>query len=108
MPYLVNGQLVPEELVREEFGRIGRDPQWQGIPDLPERARRLRAAAEQCAQERVLIEQAAVNDPRPIDPAAVEQDIARQKAQWGCGAFDYDQLRQLTERTIGFRVVRDI
>ena len=36
MPYLVNGQLVPEELVREEFGRIGRDPQWQGIPDLPE------------------------------------------------------------------------
>src|ERR1035441_6716469 len=100
MPYLVNGQLVPEELVREEFGRIGRDPQWQSIPDLTERARRLRAAAEQRAQERVLIEQAAVNDPRPIDPAALEHDIARQKAQWGCrGAFDYDQLRQLTERT---------
>src|ERR1035438_5801137 len=86
MPYLVNGQLVPEELVREEFGRIGRDPQWQSIPDLTERARRLRAAAEQCAQERVLIEQAAVNDPRPIDPVALEQEIARQNAQWGCRA----------------------
>ena len=33
MPYLVNGQPVPEEIVREEFGRIGRDPQWQAIAD---------------------------------------------------------------------------
>ena len=45
MPYLVNGQLVTEELIREEFERIARDPQWQNIPDLTERARRLRAAA---------------------------------------------------------------
>ena len=100
MPYLVNDQLVPEELVREEFLRIGRDPQWHSIPDLTERANRLHAAAEQCAQDRVLIEQAAANDPRPIDPAALDQEVARQNAQWGCrGAFDYDQLRQLTERT---------
>src|ERR1039458_456495 len=107
MPYLVNGQLVPEELVREEFGRIGRDPQWQGIPDLPERARRLRAAAEQCAQERVLIEQAAANDPRPIDPVALEQEIARQNAQWGCrAAFDNNELRRLTERNLRVQRIR--
>jgi hypothetical protein len=51
MPYLVNGQAVTEELIREEFGRIGRDPQWQRVADLTERARQLRAAAEQCAQD---------------------------------------------------------
>ena len=46
MPYLVNGQAVSEELIRDEFNRIGRDSQWQNIPDLTDRAHRLRAAAE--------------------------------------------------------------
>jgi len=55
MPYSVNGQLVSEELIKEEFSRIGRDPQWESISDLTQRATRLRAAAEQCAQERILI-----------------------------------------------------
>ena len=36
MPYLVNGQHVPKDLIREEFGRIGRDPQWQSVADLRE------------------------------------------------------------------------
>jgi hypothetical protein len=107
MPYIVNGQLVPEELVREEFGRIGRDPQWHTIPDLAEHAKRLHAAAEQCAQGRLLIQQAAMNDQRPIDPAAVKQEIARQNAQWGCrGAFDYYQLRQLCERNLRIQRIR--
>jgi hypothetical protein len=61
MPYLVNAQLVPEELIREEFRRIGRDSQWQRIPDLTERARQL------------LIEQIAAGDTRPIDAAALKQ-----------------------------------
>jgi hypothetical protein len=107
MPYLVNGQPVPQELIREEFGRIGRDPQWQSIPDLTERANRLRAAAEQCAQDRILIEQAAANHPRPIDLAALEQEIARQSAQWGCrAAFDNGELRRLTERNLCVQRIR--
>jgi uncharacterized protein (TIGR02391 family) len=59
MPYLVNGQLVPEELIREECMRIAKDPQWQRILDPTEREQRLRFAAERCAQERMLIEQVA-------------------------------------------------
>jgi hypothetical protein len=107
MPYVVNGQLVPEELIREEFLRIGRDPQWQSIADLTERANRLRVAAEQCAQDRLLIEQAAANDPRPIDAASIEQEVQRQKAQWGCrSAFDDNQLRQLTERNLRVQRIR--
>jgi hypothetical protein len=107
MPYLVNGQIVSEELIREEFGRIGRDPQWQNIPDLTERAQRLRAAAEQCAQDRVLIEQIADNDPRPIDPAILEQDVARQSAESGCRtAFDYTEFRRLAERNLRVQRIR--
>jgi len=107
MPYQVNGQLVPEELIREEFGRIGRDPQWQTIPDLAERAQRLRAAAEQCAQDRILIEQAAASDPRPINATALEQEVARQSAQWGCrSAFDHNELRRLTERNLRVQRIR--
>jgi hypothetical protein len=67
----------------------------------------LRAAAEQCAQDRVLIEQAALNDPRPIAPAQLEQEIARQRAQWGCrGAFDYKQLSELCERNLRIQRTR--
>src|ERR1035441_9414178 len=107
MPYVVNGQLVPEELIREEFGRIGRDPQWQTIPALPERPNPLRGAAEYCAQDRVLIEQAAANDPRPIDASALEQEIARQNAQWGCrAAFDNGELRRLPQRHLRVQRIR--
>jgi hypothetical protein len=107
MPYLVNGQLVTEELIREEFVRIGRDPRWQSIPDLTDRAHRLRAAAEHCAQDRILIEQAAANDMRPIESGALEQEVARQSAQWGCRtAFDYNELRRLTERNLRVQRIR--
>jgi|HubBroStandDraft_4_1064222.scaffolds.fasta_scaffold1778302_2 hypothetical protein len=42
MPYLVNGQPVAEELILEELVRLGRDFQWQAIPDPTERDHRLR------------------------------------------------------------------
>ena len=107
MPYLVNGQPVPEEIIREEFGRIGRDSQWQTIVDPAERAQRLRAAAEQSAQDRILIEQIAAGDPRPVDAIALEQEVLRQKTQRGCrSAFDDRQLRQLTERNLRVQRVR--
>jgi len=61
----------------------------------------LRAAAEQCAVDRMSIEQAASDDPRPIDPAVLEQQVRRQRAQWGCrAAFDAGELRWLTERNL--------
>jgi len=112
MPYIVNGQTVPEELIRQEFGRIGRDPEWQRIPDLNTRTHSLRAAAEQCAQERILLDQAAANDPRPIDPAALEQEVARQRAQWGCRTgFDQNaefERAMLRERTkVGLDAARE-
>jgi peptidyl-prolyl cis-trans isomerase C len=105
MPYQVNGQLVAEELIREEEARIGRDLRWSTIPDEAERARRLRTAAEQSAIERMLVAQAASSDPRPIDSAAVEQEVARQKSAAGCrNAFDDSLLRRRIEQQ--FRLQR--
>lgn len=107
MPYLVNGQPVPEELIREEFARIGRDPQWQTIANPAERADRLRSAAEVCAQDRILIEQAAMSDSRPIEEEVLQQEIERQKAQWGCrAAFDHEELQRLTERNLRIQRIR--
>ena len=68
MPYVVNGQTVPEELVRQESERIARDLRWRDIPDESKRARRIHGPAEQAAIDRVLVEWAAVGDPRPVDP----------------------------------------
>jgi peptidyl-prolyl cis-trans isomerase C len=105
MPYLVNNQSVPEELIGQESQRISRDLLWTTIPDEAERARRLRAAAESSAIDRMLIEQAAASDPRPMDRDAVEREVQQQKTQWGCrGAFDDTVLRQSIERR--FRVER--
>src|ERR1700678_1982711 len=61
MPYIVNGHAVSGKLIKEELGRIGRDPQSQQTPDPNVRTRRLHMAAEQCTQDRILLEQAAVN-----------------------------------------------
>jgi hypothetical protein len=47
MPYLVNGQIVPEDLIRREVDRLGRDPHWQTISEVEERSRLLREAALQ-------------------------------------------------------------
>lgn len=101
MPWVVNGQAVPEEVIRQEADRIARDPQWQSIADPAERARQLRAAAEQCAQDRILIEQIAASDPRPIDAETLEQEVRQQKARRGSrDAFEEAWLRHAAERSL--------
>jgi peptidyl-prolyl cis-trans isomerase C len=105
MPYQVNGQLISEELIRQEQERISRDLRWNTIPDAAERARLMRVAAEQSAVDRTLVAQAAARDPRPVDAAAVEAEIARQKTAAGCrNAFDDSFLRQSIEQQ--FRLQR--
>lgn len=101
MPYLVNGQAVPEDLIRQESARISRDIRWQAIPGEAERAASLRAAAEQSAIDKVLVEQAAARDPRPIDPGAIEREVARMKTSgmWR-GACDDSAARQWTEKQL--------
>jgi len=99
MPYLVNGQPVPAELIREESSRLSRDLRFQSIPDEAERARRLAAAAEQSAIDKLLIEQAAGADPRPIDAANIEREVARMKSNGNCrSASDDTDLRAWTEK----------
>ena len=101
MPYVVNGQLITKAAIREEEQRICRDLRWNTIPDPVERAMRLRTAAEFSAIERTLVEQAAINDPRPIDANAVEEELQRQKgrgAHWSASQ-EYEQ-RQLIERNV--------
>jgi hypothetical protein len=101
----VNGEPVAQELIGQESERIARDPRWGSIADESERARHLRAAAEQSAIERMLIEQAAAADPRPIDPNAVEREVQRMKGTGNCrSAFDDSQVRPWVERQ--FRIQR--
>jgi len=105
MPFAVNGQLIAEELVRQEAERIGRDLRWRTIPDEAERAKRIRAAAEHSAINRILVQQAATADPRPVDQNAVARETQRLKSQWGCrSGFDDTQLRLSVER--GLRMQR--
>jgi peptidyl-prolyl cis-trans isomerase C len=101
MPYVVNGYTVPEELIRQESERIGRDLRWQSIPDEAARARRLRAAAEQTAVERVLVEQAAARDPRPVDLDLVDKEVRRMRTAGNCrGGLQDGPVRQWVERQL--------
>ena len=101
MPYIVNGDVVPEELILQESGRLAGDPQWQRIRDEGDRARRLRAAAEYSAIDRTLVAQAATQDPRPIDPGLIEQEVQRYKAAGNSrGAFDDGTVRRWIEGSL--------
>jgi peptidyl-prolyl cis-trans isomerase C len=105
MPYLVNGVPIPEQWLREEEDRVGHDVRFQAIADETERARQLKIAAQHSAIDRMLVEQAAAKDPRPIDPRAIEQEVLRQKQAGNCReAFDDSLLRQWVERQ--FRLQR--
>jgi parvulin-like peptidyl-prolyl isomerase len=105
MPYLVDGQLIPEEWIGEEENRLSHDLRFKAIADEAERARQLRIAAHHSAIDRMLVEQTAAKDPRPIDPQAVEREVLRQKQTGNCRtAFDDTHLRQWIERQ--FRLQR--
>ena len=99
MPWFVNKQIVPEELVHQERDRLSRDPQWHMNPSGHERERQLRVAAEHSAIGRVLIEQQAIRDPRPIDPEAFAQEIDKIKASWG-GDYDHEGMRSFVDRQL--------
>jgi hypothetical protein len=101
MPYIVNGQAVPEALIREEGERIGRDPRWQGIPGEAARVKQIRAAAENSAIGRILVEQAAAQDPRPVDSQLIEREVQQMKSGANCRtAFDDTAVRQWAEKHI--------
>lgn len=107
MPYLVNGQLVPEALIAQESARIARDPHLEAISDLDVRAKRLREAAEQSAADIVLIEQLAESDPRPLDDNQTEQEIQRYVTQSGCReSFDRGELRRLAVKNLRIQRLR--
>jgi PPIC-type PPIASE domain len=91
MPYLVNGQLLTPDRVRAEEARVGRDLSWQSISDLLERARRIHAAAEFAAIDVLLVEQAAASDPRPVDPALLENEMRKQRAMGNCRTRQHER-----------------
>ena len=98
MPLLVNGELIPTELIREEERCLAQLPEWQGIPDGIEKAMRLRQVAEWYVIDRVLLRQEADKDPRPIDPAAVATEVQRLWASQSCRAvFDDAPLSRQIE-----------
>ena len=99
MPIIVNGQAIPEALIREESERVSRDLRWASIADPQERGQRIREAAEESAINRMLLEYAAATDPRPIDNTLLEREVERQKSAGGCRqAFDDTLLRRHAER----------
>jgi len=105
MPYLVNRQPIPEQWIGEEEQRLSHDLRFKAIADEAERARQLRIAAHHSAIDRMLVEQTAAQDPRPIDPQAIEREVERQKQAGNCRtAFDDTHLRQWIERQ--FRLQR--
>jgi hypothetical protein len=94
MPYFVNGQPVTEDHIRAEEARIGNAPQFQGITDVAERARRVRESAEFSAVDIILIEQLAASDPRPVDAVLMEHELKTQKAMGKCrNAYDDRHVR---------------
>ena len=84
MPILVNGEIIPPELIREEERRLAQLPEWQGIPDGLEKPAHLRQAAEWCVIDRILLRQEADKDSRPIDPALVAAHVERLVTAQSC------------------------
>jgi len=109
MPIIVNGLMMPEELIMQEAERLGRDPGFARIHDSKERAQRLRAAGEHSAINHMLLDHAAATDARPIDASLVEQEVERQKAAGGSrSAFDDTELRLHIERALRIgRITRE-
>jgi parvulin-like peptidyl-prolyl isomerase len=98
MAIIVNGEVIPELIIREERDRVSRDLRWASISNPAERTQRIQDAAEYSAVNRVVFEQAIARDCRPVDYQVVEQEVARQKLAGGCRtAYDDQSLRSWIE-----------
>jgi parvulin-like peptidyl-prolyl isomerase len=105
MPITINGQPLSEERILAEEERLAGTPQWKMAAGHPEYSQRLRAAAEQVAIDRALIELSAINDPRPIDARLIEDALHRlQGAENAGGDADGGEVRHAVEREL--RVLR--
>jgi parvulin-like peptidyl-prolyl isomerase len=97
MPILVNGEVLPEQLIHAEFERLLSHPDFLDINEL-EKRRHVRQAAETGAVNRLLLTQEALKDRRPLDEAAVQAAIAEFRTQNGeHAAVDERVLRATVE-----------
>ena len=94
MPILINGELIPTELIREAERCLTQLPEWQGIPDGIEKGMRLRQAAELYVIDRVLLRQEADKDPRRVDPALVAAQVQQSRTTQSCRAV-FDEVTSL-------------
>ena len=110
MQIVVNGQLLPRELIREEERALAQLPEWRDVPDSFEKNMRLREAAQRSATDRVLLRQATDRDPRPLDSAIVAAEVARLKETNGCRVvFDDRHLSREIEGQMRLqRTLRDL
>jgi hypothetical protein len=110
MPILVNGEIVPRELLLEEERRLAASPEWRVMPDALEKQTHLRQAAEACVIDRILLRQQTDKDPRPIDPALVSTEVQRFTVTHGCRVlFDAASLARQIEGQLRLeRTLRDL
>jgi peptidyl-prolyl cis-trans isomerase C len=98
MPILINGEIIAQELIREEERRLAETPECQAIPEALQKRMRLRQAAEACLIDRVLLRQEADKDPRPIDRALVAHQVRQLSATQTCRVlFDEGPLARQIE-----------
>lgn len=95
MPLIVNQETIPDALIGQEIERLR--PQYyrvmqaeaqQASPE--ELERQLHEWARENIVEHVLLRQAGLKDPEPIDPTAMEQAIEAIKQQYG-GQEQFDK-----------------
>jgi hypothetical protein len=96
----VNDEIVPGQLIRLLEGQLGQQTAWRQIPESPEKAKRIREAAEQGAIDSIIFQQFASADPRPVDLAAAGKQVEeRRKAAHGMSDEELDRRFEVELRT---------
>jgi len=110
MPILLNDEILPPELIREEERSLAQLPEWQSLPDGLEKNLQLRQAAEWRAIDRTLLRRQADSDLRPIDAALVAAHVQRLTTAQSCRAiFDAGPLSRQIEAQLRLdRAMRDL
>jgi len=110
MPILLNGEIIPQELIQEEERRLAENPEWKAIPDALDKRMSLRQAAEVAVIDRVLLRQQTDLDTRPIDAALVAAQVQRLTAIQSCRVlFDEAPLARQIEGQLRLeRTLRDL